>query len=108
MESRKGSITADCHQRVNPVLFQVVKGLLAPFLASELLAPCRFQNGSSPLNNVPHGTGTQLHNVAGNHAFVALCNSKYFLFIKYGRTHHGADGGIHAWSITAGGKNPDF
>ena len=84
-----------------------VMGLLTPLDRFELLAASRFEDRSAQLDDVAYGRGVEIDDFVRHQTAVTAQNSLDRKSVVDGRAGNGADGGVHAWGVAAGGQDTD-
>ena len=105
--ARQRAVAADDHQCVDTGGFQVFIGLLTPLDRFELLAASRFEDRSAQLDDVAYGRGVEIDDFVRHQTAVTAQNSLDRKSVVDGRAGNGADGGVHAWGVAAGGQDTD-
>ena len=103
--TRERAVAANHNKGIDAVTFQRVVGQLAAFGSLELLATCGFEDGAAALDDVGYVGGGEILNLIGHQTAIAAVNTLYLESAEDAGTCHGADGGIHARSVAAGGED---
>ena len=90
---------------VDAFLLHIFIGRLSSFRSLEFGTAGSLEDGTAHLNDVGYVLRAEFHNFAGYQTTVSSVDTFYFDAVEDGRTSDGADGSIHARSITAGSQN---
>ena len=101
------AIATNHHQCVDTVALNHLVGTLASFDGGKFLASCGFENGATLLNDIRHILGFEFHYIIVDKSFISTVNAFHFKSAENCRAGHGANGGVHAWSIASGSENTD-
>ena len=108
MKSGEGAISSDGNECFDTKFPQAFACRPAAVFRPELLATRRLQDRAAPLYDVAYRAGTEAHNIALDHAFIAAHDTVYFLLVKNSRSNHCTDRRVHSRRITAGCEDTDL
>ena len=106
-QALKGAVAADAHQGVHPQKLAGSQGLVPPRLLNKLQTAGGVEHGSAPPGDIADALKVQPGEIAVQQAVVAPADADTLNAIVQGRPHHGADGGVHAGSVSSAGKHSD-
>lgn len=101
----KRTVTPYDNQGINTLFHHVVISLFTPLRRKEFLAASRFQNRSSPLDDIAHILCRKFLNFVVNQSFITTIYTFYLQTRCYPGTRNSADSGIHSGSISSGSQN---
>ena len=105
LRAPEGAVAADGHDAVQSQQLAGVIGLLLPCFGTELVAAGGIQDGAAPVDDAADAGAVHLHEVAVDETLPAPANAHHLNAPAQGAAHHGADGGIHARRVAAGGQD---
>ena len=106
-QTTEGTVAADTHQGIQAQELTGGQGLLAAGRLLELQAAGGVQNGTAPTGDIADAFKIQTGKIAVDKAVIATTNADTLNSHVQGRSDNGADGGIHAGSVSTAGKYAD-
>ena len=99
------SVTTDHDERVDLMAAQIIVGQLTAFRGLELGAACRLEDRATHLDDIGDILSLELHDLIRDQATVTAVDALNLESAEDSRAGDGADGGVHAGSITSRGQN---